>query len=142
MTPAEAETMKAKFRERVTNFAWPARKEIVKVDFGDGGGTVEVEVRQPTVDQRAKILAAAGMMAEDAAKRDMGKLMANAVVHCCYFPGTNVPVVDSVDLPRMLASPAGGWVDTLGGVAVRLMNVEAPAAAKKSEPTESSNSSV
>lgn len=161
LTKDEAEAQKRLFRERVVMFAWPAKIEHVEVELPsnaprqvvvqEDGTEVDttpppqvmvVELRQPTMDQRSKILAASGFLADDPTKRDMGQMMVQAILECAYFPGTDVKLVDTIDVPRMKASLAGGWADKLGQVALKLMNVDAPAAAKKSEMTPSSNSSV
>lgn len=109
--------------------------ELVKLPGGQS-----VEVRQPTVKQRAAILRAAGITDEKSLS-DLGALQVTAVIKCSYVPGTQTLVFDASDKDALLECPAGGYVDQLAGVALRLMNVEAEAAAKNSVATPSGNSS-
>lgn len=90
---------------------------------------VDVEIRQPTVGQRSRILTAAGGGTTGEIK-DFSKLQIAAIMSCCYVPGTQEHVFEKADEKSLMDQPAGGWVDELAAEAVRLMNTEAEQDAK------------
>lgn len=98
--------------------------ELVKTNFGD------VEVRQPSVDEKAKILKAAGVNVAGLSDSDITVLITYAAVACSYVPGTDVKIWDVTDLPAILEMPSNKDIDDLGEAAVRLMSVTAVAKAK------------
>ena len=89
----------------------------------------DVEVRQPTVGQRSRILTAAGGGTTGEIK-DFSKLQIAAIMHCCYVPNTEEHIFEKADEATLMNMPSGGWVDELAAEAVRLMNTEAEQDAK------------
>lgn len=117
------------------------RKEIVEVN------DIKVEVRQPSVSERGKIMkrsrdsekvetAAKGKKAKDVGAEDVlssldyGKMQAWATIYCSYVPETDEKVYEEQDFEALLNRPAGGFVDKLSTAAMNLMNVQAEEDAK------------
>lgn len=104
---------------------------------------VDYDVRQPTVGQRAKILAAsrqkkvAANGTTELGDVDATLLHIHAVISCTFDPCTNTRVFEPADVDALLEDLTGGIVDVLGQVAMRLMNVTAPKAQAPSETTQS-----
>jgi hypothetical protein len=98
------------------------RNERVKLD-----DEIEVEIRQPSVGDRASIVDSAATPDENApngVKIDLAKLQVSAVLACAFVPDTDEKAFEEADRPRMLAAPAGGWFDDLAKVAMRMVNVD------------------
>lgn len=83
----------------------------------------DVEVRQPNVKARAAILKAA-KASSGAEKLELGELQVEAIIRCCFEPGTDIPVFEAGDRDGLMAQPAGGWFDALAEAAVELLNVD------------------
>lgn len=113
-----------------------------------------LEVRQPTRAVRGECYRAAALdveVDEDEDERpkkrkgkvkakvsfDMVKLQTLAIIACTYFPGTQTKAFNDLDYPSLAEQVAGGGADALGDIAMRLMNVKATVAEKKSETTQS-----
>jgi hypothetical protein len=97
------------------------KHEIVKFD------DIDVEIRQPTVGDRASIIDSAATPDEKApngVRVDLAKLQVSAVLACAFVPGSDEKAYDEADRPSMLAAPAGGWFDDLAKVAMRMVNVD------------------
>ena len=94
--------------------------------IAEDGKQRHLEVREPSLKQRAAIFRAAGITAANAQKDgfDQAQLQVEAVVALTYEPGTNVKIFDEKDRPSLLAQPAGGFVDDLYDVISPLMNLE------------------
>lgn len=92
--------------------------------IGDDGQPMLVEVREPTLKQRAAIYRAAGIASANAERDgiDMAALQVEAVIACTFEPGTEVRVFDERDRPALLAQPAGGFCDDLFEVIQPLLN--------------------
>ena len=91
---------------------------------------LEVEVRQPTVGARSRIMKAAGMSAGSQDVSDLGALQIAAVVQCCFVPGTNERLFDATDSGALEELPTADWFDDVSSAALDLMNAEPEAAGK------------
>ena len=101
------------------------RKETVKFQG------LEFEVRSPTVGARSQILESSRKMdAQGEASFDFGLFRILAVVHLTYDPNSGEKVFSTTDIPVMLESPTGSYVDVLGAVAEALINVDPEETAK------------
>ena len=98
---------------------------------------VEIEVRQPSIRERARILKASKAQTGDQEKIDLGELFVTAAIACCYDPGTSQKVFTDADRESLMEQPSGSFVDDLGAVALKLMNVDEEELRKNSERTES-----
>lgn len=123
-------SLKDKIRSATLGATNAFRKEIVEVNGS------QIEVRQLSIGERNRISAEARKN-EDSTdpKRQFG---IRALLCMCYEPGTDTRIYDETDLDVMLATPAGGWVDTLLDKCIRLLNV-GDDAAKNSEATTEGN---
>jgi len=110
----------------------------------------EFEVRQPSVEQRAKLFRKANVgdegpqdhPAKGAVKKaeatnvmqqvDMGLMQVWATIECVYIPGTDENVFSPQDVDALLKQPSGGFVDQFATVAMDLMNVRPEEDAKNS----------
>ena len=97
------------------------------VEISDG---ISIEVRQPTVGARSRIMAAAGVSAGSTDVTDLGALQAAAVVQCCFVPGGNDRIFEGADKAALLELPTNEWFDEVSGVALELMNTEPEKAGK------------
>ncbi len=135
-----AEALKSQFRADLIAHVWELASVLEEVT-APSGKKYMVEVRQPTMRQRGKILAKAGATSK-AEDQDLSAMVVHAAVACSFFPGTNVSCFDPHEAERLMQLPAGCYVDQLGNRALKLMNVEAPEAAKKSESPATPSSSA
>lgn len=107
---------------------------------------VEIEVRQPSVAARGKIMQrsrdnektqqiARGKSSKDKNAKDVdtqdilssldyGKMQVWAVIMCSYVPDTDERVFDESDFDSLYNRPSGGFIDRLSTIAMNLMNVE------------------
>jgi hypothetical protein len=98
-------------------------------------------VKQPSVLQRGQILQKSKAQVGDAEKLDTAQLFAWATIHCVYTPDGE-QVFDEKDYESLVNQPAGGFVDTFGAAAMKLMNVDTEQIAKNSGKTPKSSSST
>ncbi len=103
------------------------RRSNVQVEID--GEAIDVEVRQPSVEQRSSIMKAAGVRADGEVLLD--QLQVAAVVNCTYFPGTEDRVFTGHDRDTLLGMPAGGWFDALAQAAIEMVNPDTEAIKKK-----------
>lgn len=113
------------------------RSQVVKVSNSVDGVVEEldVEVREPSVALRARILKEAGVQGGDATRIDLAKLQVEAVLLCSFVPGTAERVFDDVDRDALLALPPGGFLDTISAVAMRFLNLDEDDIKKNSATT-------
>jgi hypothetical protein len=113
------------------------RSQVVKVSNSVDGVVEEldVEVREPSVALRARILKEAGVQGGDATRIDLAKLQVEAVMLCSYVPGTAERVFDDVDRDALLALPPGGFLDAISAVAMRFLNIDEDDIKKNSATT-------
>jgi hypothetical protein len=92
---------------------------------------LKFEVRSPSVGARSKILESA-RKADDTGEAafDFGLFRILAVVHLTHDPESGEKVFSVTDVPAMLESPTGGYVDVIGAVAEGLINVDPDETAK------------
>lgn len=86
------------------------------------------EVRQATMADRAKILAAGGIDTKD--DGDSSAMLVEAAMLCTYEPGSNKRVFEQSDKAALLQAPAGSAVQSIGMIAIELMKVDVDAAKK------------
>lgn len=111
----------------------PRRRTTVQVKIN--GAPAEVELRQLTIAERDAAAAAANAYAE---KHTGGKLAAGVmqvffVVACAVVPGTDEPLFDAADVPALINTPVGSWVDEVAQGASKLLQ-SAEAEGKDSAP--------
>jgi hypothetical protein len=94
----------------------------------------EIEIREPTVKDRAAIFRAAKI--PGTGEFDNARVQVEAVMACAFVPGTQEKVFEVADLDMLLAQPVGGWFDDLQVAAMTFINGSA-AAAKNSKATAS-----
>lgn len=99
--------------------------ETVITGYGD---PVTVEVRQPSLVQRNKLVKGAG--------DDQMRLVALLTISQVYVPGTNERVFEETDYDSLLETPAGGFVDQFAEVAMELMNLNVEEQRKNSPTTQ------
>lgn len=103
-------------------------KRISKIiEIAEG---VEIEIRQPTVGSRSRIMSAAGVSASSQDLNDLAAIQIAAVVHCSFVPGTNERIFDAADRGVLEELPTNQWFDEVSGVALELMNSEPEKAGK------------
>lgn len=123
------------FRDRIRAKTVAAEKKFkdelvhLKID----GESVDVMVRQPTVEERGLIFDSAGSVDPKTSKVQINaaKLQVNAVMALCRVPDENGKATDEkafeeADRDSLLAQPAakGGWFDDLSKVAMDMLNVD------------------
>ena len=108
------------------------------VTIGDG---VDVEVREPTVGIRNRILKAAGFTAANQDVEDIGGMQLAAVVECTYLPGGSERIFDWEDRDTIQNLPTSSWFDTLAAAALEIMNSEPAKAGKPSRKTRKGSTS-
>lgn len=101
----------------------------------------KIEVRQPSVRARSAILKAAKALSGDKDRIELDALQVTSVIECCFDPESGLAIFEEADRTSMQGQPAGGFVDALSEVALRLMNVDTKEVAKNSERTPSDSSS-
>ena len=94
-------------------------------------GGYEYELREPALWQRTIIMQKSKITGpENSEKRDLGLLVAYAVVQCVYKPGTEERVYEDTDVPGMLNRSCHSWVSLFGDKILNAMNVKADEAVK------------
>jgi hypothetical protein len=91
---------------------------------------IEIEVRQPTIKIRSRIMAQAGISAEKGAMTDLAAIQIAAVVFCAFVPGTNERIFDAADRQALEEMPTNDWFDEVQSAAMSFMNNEPEAAGK------------
>lgn len=108
---------------------------ILEMPQPDGSFTeTHVLLRQPTVAQRDKIIAAAqggGGGKMDGSSIARGQAL--ATIYCALDPETKQPLFTEADIEALTESPAGGALDQLALQAMKMMEV-AQKSASKSPP--------
>ena len=99
--------------------------KIVTIDDG-----IEIEVRQPTIKIRSRIMAQAGVSGENGAVTDIAAIQIAAVVFCAFVPGTNDRIFDAADRQALEEMPTNDCFDEVQSAAMSFMNNEPEAAGK------------
>lgn len=126
-------------RSKVLGGAADAKKILLTINGA------EVEVRQPSMASRARIMRAGTPDAVLGKKRKKGAPVRNeildvqieAVIACTFVPGTNQPVFDAADRKTFMELPSGSWADKLFEAAMELINVDVEEAEKNSDAIQS-----
>jgi hypothetical protein len=98
-----------------------------------------IEVRQPTVGQRSRMLSAGGIDGKTTEVNDIGAMQVAAVIECCYMPGTGKHLFEWTDEEVIKQLPTSSWFDEVAGLAMELMSSE-PSEAADSLPKKVSDS--
>ena len=113
----------------------PRKTKIYTTEDG-----IDIEIRQPTVGQRGRMLKAAGISASQTDIKDIVAMQVAAIVECTYVPGGE-RLFDWNDEEVLAGLPTNSWFDEVANMAMETMNVEGPAAGKPSEKTQSDSTS-
>ena len=113
------------------------RSKLVTTDEG-----VTIELREPTVGQRSRMLAAGGVSASNSDITDIGAMQVAAVIECCYHPGTGKKLFNHVDKESIEALPTASWFDDVATAAMNLMSAEPDAAGKPSPEIKNDSTSL
>lgn len=130
---AKVQNLRDRLRAKTLGAGGKRQEEIIEID-GE-----KFVVRQPTVAQRSDILRKSKATTGDTERIDLAEMQVWAVIHCVYTTEGD-QVFEPADYEALRNQPTGGFVDTLGAAALRMMNVAA-VEAKNSEETTSDNSS-
>jgi len=103
---------------------------------------ISIEVRQPTVGQRSRMLAAGGISAKSTDLDDIGAMQIAAVIECSYHPGTGKHLFEWTDEEVIKNLPTSAWFDDVAALAMNMMGDEEAAEAlpKKESGSTSSTS--
>lgn len=112
------------------------RSEVIEV------AGLRVEVRQPSIKERARILKEGKAQSGDADRMDLAKMFVTAVIACCYDPDTGDKVFEDANAEELLGMPSGSFVDVLGSKALELMNVDEKELSASFPETPSVNTSL
>ena len=96
---------------------------------------ITIEIKQPTVGQRSRMLKAGGLSATNSSVEDIGGMQIAAVIECCYHPGSGKRLFDWTDEEVIKSLPTSSWFDEVAGIAMELMNTEPSEAGKQSDET-------
>ncbi len=99
----------------------------------------QIEVRQPSVGDRHGIAEKSIKKNANDAMVDLQEMRLQAIIHCCFVPGTGERIFDPSDYDALRSYPAGSWVDKIGDLAVKMLYIETGPQSKNSETTESDN---
>lgn len=102
---------------------------------------ITLEIRQPTVGQRSRMLKAGGLNASNANVSDIGAMQIAAVIECCYHPGSGKRLFQWTDEEVIQNLPTSSWFDEVAGLAMDLMNSEPAEAGKPLNTTASEDQS-
>lgn len=102
---------------------------------------ISIEVRQPTVGQRARMLKAGGITGQHGENHDLGAMQIAAVIECCYHPGSGKRLFEWTDQDVLEGLPTTSWFDDVATLAMNMMNQEPEEAGKPSPKTTSESPS-
>lgn len=103
---------------------------------------VSIELREPTVAQRGRMLSAGGVSAANADITDIAAMQISAVIECSYHPGSGKRLFNNIDEEAIAALPTASWFDDVANAAMALMSEEPDAAGKPSSKTPSDSTSL
>ena len=90
---------------------------------------VSIEIKQPTVGQRGRMLAAGGLSGKTSDVNDIGGMQVAAVIECCYHPGSGKRLFDWTDEDLIRELPTTSWFDEVANIAMGMMSDEPQEAA-------------
>lgn len=127
-----AKSNETRDRLRAVALKTPKLKNKLVEYHPDGGDTVTIEVRQPTIGQRNRMLAAARNTKTDSV--DLGEFTIQCVLHLCYDPESGERLFEEGDAEQLRQMPAGpgSIVDLLSDEATALMTLGGEGSAKNS----------
>ncbi len=107
------------------------KTKLITTDAG-----VSIEIREPTVSQRSRMLKAGGVTASSQDISDIGKMQTAAIIECCYHPGSGKRLFDWTDEEVIDSLPTHSWFDEVATACMEMMGGE-PDTGKPSSETES-----
>ena len=102
---------------------------------------ISIEVRQPTVGQRSRMLAAGGISTTKSELDDIGAMQIAAVIECSYHPGTGKRLFEWTDKEVIENLPTSAWFDDVAALAMNMMGDEPAEAAEELPKKESGSTS-
>jgi hypothetical protein len=102
---------------------------------------ITIEILQPTVGQRNRMLKAGGLSGASGEIEDIGGMQISAIIECCVEPGTRKQLFDHADAEVLAGLPTGSWFDEVASACMALMNEGAEAGKSSSETKNVSTSS-
>ena len=102
---------------------------------------ISIEIRQPTVGQRSRMLAAGGMSTKNQDLDNIGGMQVAAVIECCYHPGSGKKIFEWTDEDVIKSLPTTSWFDEVATIAMEMMSDEPSEAAKALPKKESASTS-
>jgi hypothetical protein len=130
-------SFKDKLRAKVLNNR-ARRTELVTIEDAEGGEPTVFAIIAPSLKARSRIYERAGAM--NAAKPgkakegvDIAALQVATVIQCCYEPQSEdeaqqglppVRIFDDGDFEALMEQEAGGLIDKLAEVAMKMLNKE------------------
>lgn len=119
------------FRRKLITYYPPKYEKIIDdkgqeiglehVGFEEEG--IEVEVRQPTIKERNKLLAEC--RGDDGTLDEM-EFILQCAIRFVYDPESGEAVYEEGDYDALVSQPAGDFVDQFGGEAIELLTLGAP----------------
>lgn len=100
---------------------------------------IGIEIKQPTVGQRSRMLAAGGMTTKNQDLSDIGGMQVAAVIECCYHPGSGKKIFEWTDEDVIKSLPTTSWFDEVATIAMGMMSEE-PSEAAEALPKKASAS--
>jgi hypothetical protein len=116
-------------RDKIRGLTVGRKKQFKRetVDLGDG---VIVEVKQPSVKERSKLVQEAHEQGKLIAGKEQGfdpaVFQVLCIIQLTYEPGTDTRVYERADFDSMMENPteSEGWLDKIGEVAMKMVNVK------------------
>jgi hypothetical protein len=109
---------------------------VRRTELHDCGNGVTIELRQPTVGQRSRILQRGGLNTNGEID-DLGALQLATVIECCYCAESGERLFDWTDEDIIKGLPSSSWFDEVSTKAMGLMSTEPAQAGKRSSETTS-----
>lgn len=94
------------------------------------------EIRQPSIRSRRELRSKATSVKDGDVVVDFFNFLIWAVIENTFVPDTDEKVFEETDYDLLMDFPTGGFMDTFGEVAAKLLNVEVETKKKLSEQTE------
>lgn len=133
MTLGNGEVTLADTRQALLN-GYVRKTQMYTTDDG-----VSIEIRQPTVAQRARVMKA-GADANGNIE-NIADMQIAAVTEVCYHPGTGKRIFEATDHEVLSLLPTAIWFDKVAEIAMKLLNNEPAKAGKPSDETASAEAS-
>lgn len=113
------QSMRDKIRQKTIGAKKQFKSKIVEID-----DHLKIEVRQPSIAKRGKIMKKSKAQTGDVEKIDLAELQVWGTILCCYEPDTNNRIFDESDYNSLKNMPGGGWADDIFTAVSEVINVE------------------